>query len=259
LKESIMFLKTSDAEFLISSYGNAKRTLVAHGGWVGSGELWAAPFEQLSRSWRAVTYDHRGTGATRSTAHKITLELLVADLFRVLDALEIDTCVLAAESMGAMVALEAVLLHPDRFSGLVIVGGRYVGTPTPARDRLLAGCKVDFPATMEAFVNACAPEVDCDAERAWGKLIVNRSNGPDAVQLMECVEHVDLTPRLSSITLPTLILHGRKDVIVPLNSSETMASLVPNSKLVIAEDAGHVPTITRPNWVANQIDAFFTR
>lgn len=254
-----MFLKTSDAEFLISSYGNAKRTLVAHGGWVGSGELWAAPFEQLSHSWRAVTYDHRGTGATRSTAPKITLELLVADLFRVLDALEIDTCVLAAESMGAMVALQAVLLQPDRFSGLVIVGGRYVGAPTPARDRLLAGCKANFPATMEAFVNACAPEVDCDAERAWGKLIVNRSNGPDAVQLMECVEHLDLTPHLSSITLPTLILHGRKDVIVTVNSSETMASLVPNSKLVIAEDAGHVPTITRPNWVANQIDSFFTR
>lgn len=254
-----MFLKTHDAEILVSSYGNAKRTLVAHGGWVGSGELWAAPFEQLSRTWRAVTYDHRGTGATRHTAPKITLALLVNDLFRVLDALEIDTCVLAAESMGAMVALEAALLHPERFTGLVIVGGRYAGAPTPARDRLLAGCKVNFPATMDAFVNACTPEDDCDAERAWGKLIVNRSNGPDAVQMMECVEHADLTSRLTAITLPTLILHGRKDVIVSLNSSETMASLIPNSKLVIANDAGHVPTITRPNWVAQQIDEFFTR
>ena len=103
-----MFLKSSDAEILVSSYGSAARTFVAHGGWVGSGELWAAPFEQLSRSWRTVTYDHRGTGATRSTAPGITMELLVSDLFRVLDALEIDTCVLAAESMGAMVALKAL-------------------------------------------------------------------------------------------------------------------------------------------------------
>ncbi len=252
-----MFLKTGDAEILVSSSGSAKRTLVAHGGWVGSGELWAAPFEQLSRTWRTVTYDHRGTGATRHTAPKITLALLVADLFRVMDALGIQTCVLAAESMGAMVALEAVLLHPERFSGLVIVGGRYNGTPTPGRDRLLAGCKVNFPATMDAFVNACTPEENCDAERAWGKLIVNRSNGPDAVQMLECVEHVDLTPRLGAIALPTLILHGRKDVIVPLESSEAMAKLVPNSKLVIADDAGHVPTVTRAQWVASQIDAFF--
>lgn len=45
-----MFLKTSDAEILVTSYGQPGRTLVAHGGWVGSGELWAAPFERLSQS-----------------------------------------------------------------------------------------------------------------------------------------------------------------------------------------------------------------
>ena len=122
-----MFLKTSDAELLVTSYGDSPRTIIAHGGWVGSGELWAAPFERLSRSWRTVTYDHRGTGATRHSAPAITFDLLVGDLFRVLDALNIDTCVLAAESMGAMVALEAALRHPERFTGLVIVGGRYSG------------------------------------------------------------------------------------------------------------------------------------
>jgi pimeloyl-ACP methyl ester carboxylesterase len=146
-----MFLKTSDAELLVTSYGDSPRTIVAHGGWVGSGELWAAPFERLSQSWRTVTYDHRGTGATRHSAPAITFDLLVGDLFRVLDALNIDTCVLAAESMGAMVALEAALRHPERFTGLVIVGGRYSGARTPARDRLVAGCKADFRATMEAF------------------------------------------------------------------------------------------------------------
>ena len=231
-----MFLKTSDAELLVTSYGDSPRTIVAHGGWVGSGELWAAPFERLSQSWRTVTYDHRGTGATRHSAPAITFDLLVGDLFRVLDALNIDTCVLAAESMGAMVALEAALRHPERFTGLVIVGGRYSGARTPARDRLVA---------------------DCEAERAWGKLIVNRSNAVDAVQMMECVEGVDLESRLASITLPTLVLHGRQDVIAPLTSSERLVELVAGSKLVVAEDAGHVPTVTRPNWVAREINAFF--
>jgi len=253
-----MFLKTSDAELLVTSYGDSPRTIIAHGGWVGSGELWAAPFERLSRSWRTVTYDHRGTGATRHSAPAITFDLLVGDLFRVLDALNIDTCVLAAESMGAMVALEAALRHPERFTGLVIVGGRYSGARTPARDRLVAGCKADFRATMEAFVNACTPEADCEAERAWGKLIVNRSNAGDAVQMMECVEGVDLESRLASITLPMLVLHGRQDVIAPLASSERLVELVAGAKLVVAEDAGHVPTVTRPNWVAREINAFFT-
>ena len=110
---------------------------------------------------------------------------------------------------------------------------------------------------MEAFVNACTPEDDCDAERAWGKQIVNRSNGPAAIQLLECLEEIEIESRLASIAIPTLVLHGSRDVITPLSSSETLAALIPNARLVIAEGAGHVPTVTRPEWIADQVESFF--
>ncbi|MDB5824154.1 MAG: Arylesterase [Herminiimonas sp.] len=45
-----MFLNVSDATLFVSDFGAGKRCLVAHGGWVGSGELWHQPFEQLSRT-----------------------------------------------------------------------------------------------------------------------------------------------------------------------------------------------------------------
>jgi pimeloyl-ACP methyl ester carboxylesterase len=252
-----MYLKSDDAEILVSSHGRGSRTIVAHGGWVGSGELWAAPFELLSQSWRTLTYDHRGTGGTRHGAACITFELLVDDLFRVLDASKIDRCVLAAESMGAMVALEAALRRPERFTGLVIVDGRTSGGQTPARDRLIAGCKADFAATMDAFVDACIPEEDCDAERDWARLIVKRSNAQAAVQMLECVEGIDVESRLASIAMPTLVLHGSRDPITPLSSGERLAALIPGARLVVAQGAGHVPTITRPQWVAAQIEDHF--
>lgn len=252
-----MYLKSNDADILVSAFGAGPRTLLAHGGWVGSGELWVAPFEMLSTSWRTITYDHRGTGGTRCNAADITFEGLVEDLFRVMDALKVETCVLAAESMGALVAFEAALRCPERFTGLVIVGGRYTGERTPARDRLIAGCKADFAATMDAFVEACAPEQGCDAERAWGKLIVKRSNAVAAVQMLECVENVDVASRLHAITVPTLILHGSRDVISPLASSEKLLELISQAKLLVADGCGHVPTITRPEWVAGQIQDFF--
>jgi pimeloyl-ACP methyl ester carboxylesterase len=153
--------------------------------------------------------------------------------------------------------LEAVLRHPERFSGLVIVDGRYTGGQTPQRDKLIAGCKADFSATMDAFVDACVQETDCEAEKAWGKQIVKRSNASAAIQMLECVENVELESRLKLITMPTLILHGSRDVITPLASSENLHALIPNSKLVVAEGAGHVPTVTRPVWVAEQINQFF--
>lgn len=252
-----MFLKRPDAELLVSSFGAGPRTIVSHGGWVGSGELWIPPFEILSRTWRTVTYDHRGTGATRCALPTITFAALVADLFAVMDALGIDQCVVAGESAGAAVVLEAVLQRPDRFSGLVLVDGRYTGQRNAQRDQLIAGCRTDFPATMGAFVNACVPEDDADAERAWGKQIVMRSSGPAAIQLLECMEGIELESRLGTIGVPTLILHGSKDVIAPLASSRTLAELIPNARLSIAEGAGHVPTVTRPEWVAAEIEGFF--
>ena len=85
-----MFLKLEDAELFVSSFGKGPPTLIARGGWVGSGELWSQPFEILSRSWRTITYDHRGTGATINHAPAITFEILVQDLFKVLDALSVE-------------------------------------------------------------------------------------------------------------------------------------------------------------------------
>ena len=252
-----MFLKSHDADLFVTSFGNGPRTIVAHGGWVGSGELWQPPFEELSRSWRTVTYDHRGTGATVNRAETITFELLVNDLFRVLDALKISSCVLAGESSGAFVVLEAALRQPERFSGLVLVDGRYQGGKSAGASRFIEGCKADFEATMEMFVNVCTPEEHCAAERRWGKQIVMRSDGPSAVQLMECLEPVQLEDRVSQIQIPTLLIHGSRDVVTPVASSQALAQKLPKSKLVIIEGAGHVPTITRPAEVVSAIEAFF--
>ena len=252
-----MFLKSADADVFVTSCGAGPRTLVAHGGWVGSGELWQLPFEELSKSWRCVTYDHRGTGATVNRAPQITFELLVDDLFRVLDALKIERCVLAGESSGACVVLEAALRHPERFNGLVLVDGRYMGGLTAGARRFIDGCKTDFEATMQMFVNACIPEQDCAAERGWAKQIVMRSSGPDAVQLMECLEVVQVEGRLQQIALPTLLIHGTADVITPLLNSQNLAQKIPNSRLVTIEGAGHVPTMTRPAEIVRAIDDFF--
>jgi pimeloyl-ACP methyl ester carboxylesterase len=253
-----MFLKTQDADLFVTAFGSGPRTLVAHGGWVGSGELWQLPFEELSKRWRCVTYDHRGTGATVNRAPRISYELLVDDLFRVLDALKIDQCVLAGESSGACIVLGAALRHPERFSGLVLVDGRYQGGRSAGAARFIEGCKVDFAATMEMFINACIPEEDCAAERRWGKQIVMRSNGPDAVQLMEALEPVQLEDRLAQITQPSLMIHGTRDAITPLANSQALAQKIPGSRLVTIEGAGHVPTMTRPADVVRAIDDFFS-
>lgn len=252
-----MYLKTADVSLFVQSFGNGPQTIVAQGGWVGSGELWLPVFEALSQSWRTITYDHRGTGATICHEPRITFEQLVSDLFFVLDQLDVKQCVLAGESAGAAAVLEAALRQPGRFSGLVLVGGRYTGERTPQRDRLLQGCRQDFAATMSAFVDACVPEEECEAERRWGKQIVMRSTADAAIDLLECMEGIDIESRLGQLEMPTLVIHGSRDAITPPASSEKLAAIMPNATLAMIEGAGHVPTVTRPDKIAANIDRFF--
>lgn len=252
-----MFYKRDDANILVSDFGAGPRTILAHGGWVGSGELWHSPFEILSRSWRAVTYDHRGTGATTHTPDRITFEHLVGDLFWLLDELKIERCVLAAESAGSMVALEAVLRAPDRFDGLCLVGGRWETSPPGSLDDRIAACRTNYKPFIDQFVDYCIPERDGEHWRQWGKKIVYRANPEHAAQLMELLYGVSVEERVTSVKVPTLLIHGDKDAINPLASAQKLNSLIAGSRLEVLEGVGHVPTVTRPERIAELIHKFF--
>ncbi len=252
-----MFITHQDAQIFTVSFGSAPRTILALGGWAGSWELWTEPFGYLSQSWHTIAFDHRGTGATVAPVESITVEAMVSDVFAILAALNVDQCVLAAESAGVMIALMAALQQPERFTGLVLVDG-IAYRPTPdGQDPFLIGLQTHFQATIGQFVDACVPEPNSEAERRWGRQILARSEQAAAIQLYECVFGVDLRAQLSQISQRTLIVHGEADQIVPLQAGEWLASQIPNSHLHIVKGAGHVPTVTRPQEIADVINRYF--
>lgn len=252
-----MFLNHNGAQIFTVSFGGGARTVLALGGWVGSWELWAPPFTALSRSWRTVAFDHRGCGATIAPLDSIDMPTMIADVLAVADALGIEQCVLAAESSGVAVALQAALAHPERFTGLVCVAGVYHRPASAASDPFLASLRASYRATLAAFVDACVPEPDGDAIRHWGRQIVNRAGQEAAIRLYECVEGIDLRAQIGQIRQPTLIIHGTADAIVPFAGAEWLAAQIPDNRFVRLEGAGHVPTMTRAAEVAHAIDAFF--
>ena len=255
-----MFIPHNNAQLYTVEFGNGPRTLVAHGGWTGSWELWTEPFMQLSKSWRTVAYDHRGTGATIAPVESISVENLVADLFAVLDKLNIEKCVLAAESAGGMIAVNAVLQQPERFDGLVLVDALLHNEDDGSDAGFIQGLQTNYMATIGGFVDACVPtnEQNSVEIRSWGRKILARATSEAAIRLLECTHGIDLRSKLSQIQQRTLILHGDADALVPLSDSEYMASQIPNGHLHVVKGAGHVPTVTRPIEVAQVIDQYFS-
>lgn len=243
------------------SFGAGDRAILGVGGWVGTWELWQQPFELLSSNWRTVAYDHFGVGQTAAGPELLTFEAQVDAVFGVMDAHGIDSCLLAGESAGGVVAAAAVLRHPERFDGVVFVATGFARSDDETTRRFVEMIRSDFLAVVPGFVQMCVPEPDCGHVRRWLQHIISSAEPEVAATLIEALYDVDLRPRLPHVAVPALVVHGALDAL-PASSPDgarAAAELIPDCELVIVDDAGHVPTLTRPEAVASAIDAAFAR
>jgi pimeloyl-ACP methyl ester carboxylesterase len=258
-----MFLDIDGNKVFALSFGSGPRTILAHSGWVGNFEDWIATLAPLSATWRTVVYDHRGTGETVVAPERITNEALVDDVFAVMDALSIKRCVLAGFSRGVMTVMRAVLRDPGRFDGLILMNGTgEVVVPGTAPAPRVPPSK--WPGEMHRdrlrwFIERCTPEPDSEHIRRWGVNILSRAT-PEAaerIMTMQWDQPIDWASELSQMRLPTLLLHGDKDFACTIETQRYIESLIPDSKLVVFNGAGHVPAMARPMEVAAAINAFF--
>lgn len=249
-----MFLDVNGVRLHALVFGNGPRTLVAVGGWTGSWEVWEEPIAQLTtRDWRCVAYDHRGSGESPVDPARITVGGMVDDVVGVLDAVGVERCVLAAESQGGAIAQYAVAGSPHRFEGLVLAAPARTGR-SEGGGGFADACRADYPAAVDGFVSACFPEPDTDHVKRWARNILLRAEPEQAARIVEMWRDesvLDVDP--SQITVPTLILHGTADAIVPIEESRRLAQLLPDAELVEFEGSGHVPVMTRPDEVVDAI------
>lgn len=252
-----MFIDVPGAKLYATRSGPARgRTILAIGGWIGSSELWQEPLAILSDDYIVVSYDHRGTGVSVSSADAITFDNLVADALAVLDAHGVDQCVLAAESAGAQTALAVAARYPERVTHLVIVDGMYSRGVAVDDDPFLQGLRSNYRATIERFVQLCVPEPDSEHIKEWGRKLLARASPEAAIALRIVGAETDVADDIARVSQPALVLHGALDKIVPLDRASELVKALSKAELAILDDAGHVPTLTRPIEVANAIRSF---
>ena len=135
----------------------------------------------------------------------------------------------------------------------MLVDGLYHRHIPPEQDAFLKGLQTDYPATLDWFVVTGMPEPDSEHLLCWGRQILRRASQEAAIALQRMPASVDLRPELGRLTQPTLIIHGDQDDLVSLESSQWLAKTLPNARLSVLRGAGHVPTVTRPEAVAQEI------
>jgi pimeloyl-ACP methyl ester carboxylesterase len=213
-----------------------------------------------------VRYDHRDTG--RSVTYEpgrpgYTGGDLVADATGVLDALGIPAAHVVGVSSGAAIAQLLALDHPDRVRSLALVStsfavasDRELPPPVEAFGRFFSSARVDWSDAdsvvdyQVAYARMLAGDqrpFDDAGVRALVRRDLERARDYPALRNHDILPEDDRTHGpVSSITAPTLVIHGTADPMFPIEHGEALADAIPGAQLLRLADAGH--GIDRTDW-----------
>ena len=228
-------------------------------------ELWAAYRDALiARQFRVATFDLLGQGASDKPALFINQDDQVAALGLLIGELGEGPIFLSGISFGGLIALRYAIKHGTRLSGLVPMSCFAELSPqllllgNAMRTGLILGGTSylqDLLLPMNLSDQWLKPLLDkLDHVKRQGWLV----NDVYALQnLMESfLDFQPLTGRLSSISLPTMILNGEFDFLTPRALHETLRVQIPNSSLVIIPKAYHAFTLEKPALTADLLARF---
>jgi pimeloyl-[acyl-carrier protein] methyl ester esterase len=167
-------------------------------------------------------------------------------------------------SLGALLALRAALKLPALLRGLVLVSGTarmcadhdYPGANPRALRTMQARLSRDPGRVLSDFAGAClAP----DGDETLRARYLDQARQFPAAELtlgLDALAILDLRAQAATLAVPTLLVHGECDAIIPVESARALAAQAPGARLEILEHRGHALPLTAPLDLARLIRSF---
>jgi 3-oxoadipate enol-lactonase len=243
------FAQAKDAQLYCEVDGSGEPVLLIMGLGMAATAWWRT-IPVLAKRFRVISFDNRGSGRSDCPKGPYTLKQLAEDALAVLDAAGEESAHVYGMSLGGMIAQQLALHHPERVRKLVL------GASTPG------GMQHELPdkTTLTFFER----RADMSAEEGvWASIPYNYGAatrernagriGEDVVQRLRfpppsdgykaqlaAAWRYDATTRLHALRMPTLVLHGSEDRMIPVSNGRRLAEAIPGAQLEILEGAGHL-------------------
>ena len=210
--------------------GTGAPLLLLHGG-TGIGADWRLVFAADPDGFRAVVPDLRGHGQSTNPSGQFTFRQCAKDVFALLDRLGIERAKAVGLSAGAKTLLHMATQQPGRLDAIVLVSA------TPY-----------FPAQARAAMAQLSVDAFSDAD--WATHRQRHVHGDDQIRMLYAQmrglkdTHDDMAftpPLLGTITARTLIVHGDRDPLYPVELALEMYRSIPSSALWVVPNGGHGP------------------
>lgn len=238
-------------------------------GYKASSALWQREFlVELSRNFKVITFDNRGTGNSDKPHGAHTIAMMADDAASVLNELEISQAHVFGVSMGGMIAQEFALRYPQQLDRLVLgctTCGGHLATPASwaVRAQLFTPHHLTHEEAVRrqwnmmlspAFIDA-RPEV---VDRLTESTLANPTPPHSAMHQALAIQWFDASHRLGLITAPTLVVTGSADVVIPPANSYLLADHIPDSALEVVPDAGHGFFWEHPDLLVELLTEFYS-
>ena len=278
------YVRSFDGTKLFYSIEGKGKPLVFCYGLVCSSLHWTYQIEHFQNTHQAIWFDYRGhqNSEVPKNLDSLTLENIARDLGTVLDELRIEDAVLLGHSMGVNVVLEFFRQQPKRVAAMVLANGT---AKRPLETLFQTNL---FQAGFQVFKTLYqkSPELISHfwklqkgnpltralvalggfnphlTDKADIDLYVDQVSEMDPailVHLIQNYESYDATAWLHTVKVPTLIIAGEQDKIIPVSQQELLHQLIPNSHLEVIRHGSHCPQMDLPELVSLKIESFLSQ
>ncbi len=222
--------------------------------------VWGPWVREFSRQYTYIRYDERGFGLSDRDVENFSFESWVQDLETVVDALGIERFDLLGNSQGGPVSIAYAVRHPERVSHLILGGAFASGWDhwdlEPGQLELIRamvtimknGWGRNDPFARRVFTDAFLPESTPEQQRWFDDLQRVSCTPETALRLMTEVGNLNIEDLLTKLTVPTLVLHSKGDLVIPFERGRDMAGRIPNSRFVPMEGRNHILLPGEPAW-----------
>jgi pimeloyl-ACP methyl ester carboxylesterase len=231
--------------------GSGEPVLLIMGlGWASN--MWHRTRPALAERYRTIAFDNRGAGRSDVPPGPYVMATMAADAAAVLDAAGLESAHLIGASMGGMIAQEFALQYPKRVRSLLLSctapGGAHSVQADAAALQMLfnrgGGPAERAEAAVPFIYDASTPrdriDEDLDVLSEW------YPNPQGYMAQLQAILAWEAYSRLPQITVPTLIVHGEHDRLVPPGNADVIAQRIAQAKVIKLPNASHIFMTDRP-------------
>lgn len=281
------FFKTADNEqiFYLKNFNQRdpnKPVLIFNYGLVCSNHHWKYQIDYFdNKGYQILLHDYRGhfQSSGNQELEKITFQQMAKDISDMCAFLKIEKAIMLGHSMGVNICLQLAKDYPELVSEMVLISGTFM----PVKDIMfdtnimefltplaMAGLE-KYPEFMKKIwttggINPLVKEIihttgfnRQKVSKEFIEIYLNRMGqlGVDMFfQLFKEMTRQNITSSLGQMKIPTLIMGGHNDNVIPNHLQRTLASLIPNSETYFLKTGSHVPQADFPELLNERIELF---